>query len=564
MNLKTIKETVKKTNLTEEWDALWRSPDLKKIFRLLIDVVVGGMTFILLVIYPLYIKNRYGEVVEGKYRLYWMTVLAALAAVIFLSLTFLAIDQIRYGGKNRKKSFEKFARGGWKEIFGLHDLFLAAFMVCVILSTLQTEYLYESVWGNEGRYSGAFVLLLYGISVFLIGKLLRFHQIYLELFLIASMGVCLIGIADYFNWDPMEFKIGLIRNQTLFTSTFGNINVYTAFVDIVMGTAAALFLSARGKRTYWYYICMVIAFTAAITGRSNNVYLAFGVIFGFLPFYGFSTRKGISRYLMTAASFFTIIEVLEAFEGRTGTELGMVIGMDGLAEVIGNADSLIIFTIFLWIFAFALRFVKFKETDKPTGKWLRYSWGVFLILIIAVSAAAFWDANIGGHGGRYGRLAPYLVFSDNWGTDRGFVWKFAMELYNQFPLIHKIFGYGADTFGILTTQYNGDTMVRMYQEFGVYYDNAHNAFLQYLVTLGAAGVTAYVLFFISSIVWMIRKAGKSPAVLACVFGAACYFAQSSVNIELPGVTPAFWTILAVGLAAARRESRGKTEKTRDN
>ena len=252
------------------------------------------------------------------------------------------------------------------------------------------------------------------------------------------------------------------------------------------------------------------------------------------------------------------------FEGRKGKELGMVVGLDGVAAAIGQRKELLIAAVVLGLLALFLRFIRKEQIDVPLGKKIKCIWAFFVIIVFAGVAFCFWDVNIGGHEERYGELSRFFLFDDNWGTDRGFVWRFAIELYNQFPLIHKIFGYGADTFGILTTQYNGDTMVRMYTEFGVYYDNAHNAYLQYLVMLGAAGLAAYVLFLASSIAWMVRKGRLNPYVIACVFGAACYLAQSTVNIELPGVTPAFWTVLAVGLAAARGEVRKRTEKTSHN
>ena len=528
------------------------------------SAVAGVMVFIFLFIYPLYIRNRYGEVIEGKYQLYWMTALAGLAAALVLGLIWLLADLILYKRQGCKAFFAGFKQGEWKKRISLPHVFLLIFMAAVVISTLQSEYLYESVWGNEGRYSGAFLLLLYGTSTWIISRMLRFHQAYLESFLVSAMGVCLLGIADYFHWDPMEFKLGMIHNQTLFTSTFGNINVYTAFVDIAAGTAAALFVSARGKKVFWYYICMAVIFTAAIAGRSDNVYLAFGVLLGFLPFYAFKEKRGLCRYLIMAATLCSVIRILGLFEMRKGEALGEVIGLAGFSQEIGTTAALTVIAAVLWSLAIIFYLIKRKQLGAPLGKKVKAGWAVLLTAFTLLGIAVFLDADLGGHEERYGVLAQYLVFNDYWGTTRGFVWRFAMELYNNFLLIHKIFGYGPETFGILTTQYNGNTMVEMYTKFGVYYDNAHNAFLQYLVTIGAAGLLAYVLFT-GSVIWqLVKKGSRNPAVMACIFGISCYLAQSVVNIELPAATPVFWTLMAVGLAAVRSENREKTEKSRHN
>ena len=63
-----------------------------------------------------------------------------------------------------------------------------------------------------------------------------------------------------------------------------------------------------------------------------------------------------------------------------------------------------------------------------------------------------------------------------------------MEAYGKFPLKHKLFGYGPDTFGILTTdRFFGD----MINATGLIFDNAHNEYLQFLLTIGPIGLIAY-------------------------------------------------------------------------
>ncbi len=359
----------------------------------------------------------------------------------------------------------------------------------------------------------------------------------------SSMLVCLFGITDYFRLDVMGFKDGMtIRNLDIFTSTFGNINTYTAFVALVLGVAAVLYVAAdTRKKAVWYYICVLISITAAITGQSDNVYLAFAVLFGFLPFYAFGSRKGIKRYGIMLATIFTVMKVLAVLDlALKGDEWGSVIGLDGLAKVIGHFSGTTAIALILWAAVAVLYYLDFnKKKSDDAGKWPKRIWGGIVIAVILVVTAVIVDANFAGNGERYGAISNYVIFSDEWGTDRGFAWRFAMELYNDFPLHHKIFGYGADTFGILTTSYTGSTATKMYESLGVIYDSVHNAYLQYFVTIGPAGLIPYMVFLVSSIVWMIKKAGKSPAVMACVFAAACYSGQAVVNIDLPAVLRLF-------------------------
>ncbi|MEY8339084.1 O-antigen ligase family protein [Lachnospiraceae bacterium 62-35] len=538
-----------------------KESDLRSEINRLMSRIAGILALALLFVFPIYVEDRYANILRAKYRFYYLCVLIALGLVLILALVFAFIDFLEYRGNHVKAYFTRLTPKNWKNNFTLYEGALICFMLAAVISALQSEYFYESVWGNEGRYSGTFLLLVYGVSVLLIGRLLRFKQWYLEAFLVSSLLVCLFGITDYFRLDVMGFKKGLAWGASdIFTSTFGNINTYTAFAALPIGVAAVLYTMAdTTKKAAWYYICTIIFLTAGITGQSDNIYLTLAVVFGFLPFYAFGTKKGIRRYVLLLAALFTVIRVLGFVDmAMKGPDRGQVIGLGGPARMLGYFSGTTAIAAALWLMAAGIYWWERKKSQTcHVGKWPRRLWGGFVISVIAVILGVLYDANVAGNSARYGALSNYVIFNDSWGTDRGFAWRFAMELYDRFPLMHKLFGYGPDTFGILTTRYTGSTAAKMYEELGVIYDSVHNAYLQYLVTIGSIGLTVYMLFLTSAITWMVRTARKSPAVMACVFAVACYCGQAVVNIDLPAVTPAFWTILAVGAAAVRAE----TEKT---
>lgn len=50
-------------------------------------------------------------------------------------------------------------------------------------------------------------------------------------------------------------------DQPNFTSSFGNINTYTAYLSFVIGVSGTMFIAtAKSKRLIWYTICIVISF----------------------------------------------------------------------------------------------------------------------------------------------------------------------------------------------------------------------------------------------------------------------------------------------------------------
>ena len=80
-------------------------------------------------------------------------------------------------------------------------------------------------------------------------------------------------------------------------------------------------------------------------------------------------------------------------------------------------------------------------------------------------------------------------FNDKWGSYRGYIWRRVTGLYGELPFVQKIFGHGNESIRSLMDDRFYDEML---QVTGTVYDNAHNEYLQYLVTQGLLGMLSYV------------------------------------------------------------------------
>ena len=130
---------------------------------------------------------------------------------------------------------------------------------------------------------------------FAVRRSLRLRQWYLDLFLAAGMGACIIGILQYFDIDPIGFKNLMDPGQYyMFTSTIGNINTYTSYAAMLFGASVLLFFTEEVRiRKTWYLFCMSVSFAALITGMSDNAYLAIFALIGLLPLYAFKNQMCI-------------------------------------------------------------------------------------------------------------------------------------------------------------------------------------------------------------------------------------------------------------------------------
>ena len=527
---------------------------LLEAWRKFNSFVVGIFTVLIISVFPLVFHDYYHDILVVKYVFYYGSVILMIVVMLAGAVFFFYKDKHELGGNAVKEMCSKAKLDALKK----SDWAMMFFLIAVTVSTLQSEYRFESFWGNEGRYMGMFLILLYGSSFFVISRCLRYSQWYLDVFLAAGIVACMIGILHFFKIDPIGFKRGLRGDDyVIFTSTIGNINTYTSYVAMVSGMGAVMFSVEKNTyRRLWYLIAAVISLFALIVGISDNAYLALLVLFGLLPLYLFRNIDGVKRYVLLLAVLFTEFQVIGTISYKFPNH---VIEFQGLMNVIASFSGLTYLIIGLWGCAVCLYLIAHKlpknhllHSGSNIGRWV---WLSVILLVCMGAAYMLYDVNIAGNIEKYGALNQYLLLNDDWGTHRGYIWRIGMEFYQKQPIHHKLFGYGPDTFGIITVKNYFEDMVRRY---GEKFDSAHNEYLQYLVTIGIVGLTAYLALLATSIIEMLRTLKKRPELIAIVFAVICYGAQAAVNISVPIVAPIMLTLMMLGVAAVRSVS-GNTE-----
>ncbi len=522
------------------------SENCRKVYSGIISVGV----LCVLVVFPLYYKDYYFDILEAKYRFYYRTMLLLLATVLLVTLAFVVVDFLEFKLQHTKTFFHKFSKNEIRRTISAKDWFLAAFLIALLISTFQSDFFYESFWGNEGRFTGLFLHLIYIFTFWVVCHLYRFKPWHGSLFLVSGMLLLLFGITDYFKMDILGFKENISKNDIFdFTSTLGNINTYVTYVGIVFGCTSTLFATEKkGWKAGIYYLAYMVSVVALIMGNSDNAVFAIGVVFGLLPFCAFRTREGVRRCLLLVAGFALGTQLT----GWVNTSMaGQVLELRGFVAVIAKLKVLwmVAFVLFLVVLLFYVAEFLNRNKEKANQErdlGTRYVklWAVFLMLCVAAILFMLYDVNIRGNGQRYGALQAYLRFSDEWGTFRGMIWRISLQSFRDQPLGHKIWGHGLDTFGLMTRFYREETG----RISGQVFDSAHNEYLQYLLTIGLVGFITYVGFLASTLIEILKKSQHRGWGLAIVFGAGCYLAQAVITINLPIVTPVLWMLMAVGAA----------------
>ena len=137
--------------------------------------------------------------------------------------------------------------------------------------------------------------------------------------------------------------------------------------------------------------------------------------------------------------------------------------------------------------------------------------------------------------------AYQLNLDDNWGTHRGHNWRIAFTNFTQnFSLFQRLFGYGPDTYLVVSERTFYEEMV---QKYGEVYDSAHNEYINYLICEGMVGLIAYLGIIVSSVKLGLKNMKNNIYVLACVMTVIAYAVQAVVNIAIPITTPVFFVIM---------------------
>lgn len=514
----------------------------------LLQFLANSYLYIIVCIQPLFFTNYYFNILKSKY-LFFCVVAGSLIVLTVLH----GLLQRQYTLKLYLREF-KFSKW-WKSLM-LPDKAFLIFILAALISTILSDYSFEAFWGNEGRYNGLFILLLYCSCYFIVTKFSNADQRFLDAFLIVGLLVCLFGITDYFQLNIFGFKNRmLVTERNNYTSTIGNINSYTIYVGLVMTIAFFQFCNCKVfKKSIFYYVVLTIAFFAIIMGISDNAFLGLGALFGFAPLYLLRFREGIKRYLLGLLSFLLAVKITSLLNVVFHDS---VIGIDSIFGYLERSSLLLPLILVIAVLAGALYYWDYKKKADVLRKVkpiFSYLWAGLLVLVFLALVFALYTVNTSGSKESFGALGQYLYFDESWGTNRGFAWMSARDLFLDYPLVKKLFGCGPDTYGILTAINNlvlieGNTVIQ--------FDDAHNIFINYLLTTGICGLAAYVTLVTASLVKMFKNAKKEPMLYAIAFAIIGYLVQQTVTIEPPIVAPQMFTLLMIGIAVCRRQKENK-------
>lgn len=512
----------------------------------------------LFVLFPLFLRDGYLDIMEAKTNFFLVTTGIYLAGMLIIAVV-----------KKMQEGTDIFAL---KEI-RLTDIFGIVLLIDIFLGLLLNKFDSEVLWALKGKLFGLIFLGMCCMVYLFISRTFRMNQGILWGLLLGNIFTALFVICSRFGVDIFHLYDIIVKNQrSAFLGTLGQINVVASFFCVFIPFWMGCYLSARERTSKILFgIALFFALTAGFSSNSDSIFLGIVGSYLFYLWFAFADGEKVTAYFQCGSLLFLSIFSVGFFTYLAEQQLHFTVKWDLLQQRILKYSLLWLgIAVFLGICVRVLKNV-FKKIDLKCSlkKSRTFFLGamaviiIFGIFIVAVNSgvlkneSAFgkyivrdnsWrDNNIGS-----GNISiwKYFIFNDSWGSNRGYVWKRTLQLFGQLPLWKKIMGCGMGMFPSFFEPFHIDAM----KQFGYYFVDAHNEFLQFLATTGIIGCISYFGMIITTLIKNLlfirnKKKSERPENELFVIVPAILFVwllQGMVNSPTVFTTPYLFLFLGIG------------------
>ena len=514
--------------------------ELIKFGNKILNIVSEVFVAIILILFPLLVdETGFFRILEAKWYAHLTIVSTYIFVILSVLIYFFLVKKINL---LKGKKFTKV------------KIFACIFLLINIVSTLMSPYLKtHDLFIGSGRGEGLINIFLYTISFLLVSTFLKFEKRQINYFAISGLVFSIICVMQYFGLNPFNmYQDGIGTHNVSFMGTIGNVDFISAYYTIVLTISLVTYLFITENK--WQSLLNLTA-----------------VSVGMFIFQIIDVQSGVVGFMAVVAVLAPYILLSgERFSRTLVVVSGIVVGF--LVDFVINlkyiydeknlifdfqfnelAIGMIICVLVLLILAFALKKKDYYLLHKRRNIII-----IYLIMIISILAGLttiyFKDFNVGIlheiHDILHGN------FKDEYGTYRVFLWKRAIKLVEEAPII----GTGSDTFAIrFMKQYTSDVAALGKLTIN---DTAANVYLTILVNTGILGLIAFAMMVLSLLFRLIKSAltGKlndniehgNTYYYILALGILAYAVQDFFNLWVVIVTPIYFVTMGM-LESVRKD-----------
>ena len=418
----------------------------------------------------------------------------------------------------------------WKKfLLKKQNICLMCFLVVSVISTIASANPYKSFIGQQGRFCGLLLFLLLAVGLVIVVSYGRIREFFLY-FIGASVSIIsILNVLNHFNIDPLGVYTNLAESDWYrFSSTLGNIDNVGEYLSVVYVFCATYYCIKEGKtnekKIHWFVLALcALAIVVNGTDGSYIGIILFVVLYPIL----IDSLKQLSRYLIVLETFFGACagrEVISLFWRNEKQQ-------DSISNIFRNNMLELCIIIAIFLLAIILcQYLMGKDIVVSTRKWHR----IYFILLVSggiLGIIFVLGMNIGWINVSNATINNLFVFSDSWGTNRGYIFKEVWNSYLQLPVFQKLFGIGP----AMLYPWSLEHMDLIYM--GVaQISNAHNMYLQILLTHGLLGLIFWMGWLIFSLWEGIKRSRVDKRYLCLVAAIVSYCTTMIIGLNMLVVT----------------------------
>ncbi len=493
--------------------------------------ILTAYFLVMMLIFPLYLKNGYQEIGNEKYFFFRKVSLVT-------ELLMLCVAACVFALRGKKPSVTAF----YKRLSAT-DWFVYGYLLLLLLSYVCTPFRDEAFLGAEGWYMGLVSQLLFIGIYFLFSRYFRWNEKPLYAALFGSGIVFWLGILN--RYSVYLFGLGGSDEMAIFISTLGNINWFCGYWAVFCPLGMAFYWTGQsgGQRAAaGFYV--VTGFMIGVLQGSSSAYLALTGVFLFLFCISFRENEKMCRFLELCLLFLfscqaaRLLRYVPGFKVNYESTPGVFLTDTNMTLYLG----LIVGTFYLLFFHLV------KRNKIRIERYRQMRWPVlFLIPAGIVGFAILLTVNTNRPGGVAGLAdVPFFIFNDTWANYRGATWTDGVLAFLSLTPFHKLAGIGPDCFAawLYTVP---ELSERAYAQFGSSrLTNAHNEWLTMLVNQGILGLLCYAGIFCSAFTNFVKKARIRPALYLFAAAVLGYTVHNMVSFQQVLNAPFVFMILGIG------------------
>lgn len=525
--------------------------------------ITSAFLLYMLVIYPLALHDHYFDITYTKYTVFKVGVI--LFAVIWAMGLVIVLTGINAGGMKGRHAGGNVKVGTMDKlkavicdgVYGT-DICMVLFFISGVMSFIMAEDKKNAFTGAQGRYCGlAFMILIFIMYIIVSARVSNMEKMWSLIsmvFVLVSSVTFIIAILQNIGFDPFKLLDGINRKQrNIYVSTFGNIDIFGSFICIALPLFMGLYVTEKSNiKRIVYGIGVFAGFMTFIPANADVVFAGVGaavIAVLFATVYMERVDRLFELVMLGSGGYLGMV-LLRMLVGTNGAK---ITGFNRLAE--HPALLVIIFAVVLFIRLIIQVYINRNKTEiyinenksevyinkQKNGTGIKLIIALAVVLISGIAVIIY---------GRKNNLAMF-DFNDKWGSYRGYIWRRVTGLYGELPFVQKIFGHGNESIRSLMDDRFYDEML---QVTGTVYDNAHNEYLQYLVTQGLFGMLSYGGVVVTAVIAGVKKIKKSPYILGLLLAVISYGVQAIFNVNQCITTPYMFLMTAMLICVCRRAS----------